>query len=383
MKIISVIFLCTILFTQTIHASLRPLIALTICGVSVVGIYTFFKTRSSKPFEPTHDNLNMYTFTPAQEITNHDDLHTTIDIHSFVDHFCNDTKPEEVQLVITDQNNKPKKITTVQRGICTDLDHKVIFISSRGYAKRDLPVPGDYLELIKNGGCALSGHMLIKDNIIANAPCITFDYPDQRDYFSFGQETDIKCLQTVWQQVTAQYPHAHIVGIGDCRGGKTFLELAAMRPTQLKALILLSPFVSAWDMSKQLAKNYLKWLPKSGTILHEFFNLYFPNFKPEQDNLMSKVHTIAPDIPIFIGYRKNDYLASLESMHELMRILHAHGNNHIYFVTVSDEQATHSRITPIPELQQAVNAFLAHYELPHHQELAKLGAPLLQAARYG
>jgi pimeloyl-ACP methyl ester carboxylesterase len=347
-----------------------------------VGIYTFFKTRSAKPFEPTHENLNLYTFAPAQDITDHD-LNTAIDIHGFVDHFCNNKKPDNAQLIITDHANNPKKITTVQRGIPGNLDHEIIFVSSRGYAKRDVPIPGDYLELIKNGGCALSGHMLIKDNIVTDAPCITFDYPDQRNYFSFGQDTDIHCLHTVWEQVTAQYPNANIIGIGDCRGGKTFLELATTRPPNLKALILLSPFVSAWDMSNQLAKNYLGWLPKSGTILHEFFNLYFPNFRPEKDNLMSKVQTIAPDLPIFIGYRHNDYLASLESMHELMRILHTQGNNHIYFVTVSDNHATHSRITPIPELQWAVNAFLARYALPHHKELADLGKPLLEAAHYG
>ncbi|HRN78388.1 MAG TPA: hypothetical protein PLU71_04055 [Candidatus Dependentiae bacterium] len=375
MKITPIIILSTLLIhvhtTQTSY--FKSLFAITVCSVSIVGIYTLFKPRTPEPFIPSKDNLNVYTFGPAQSIDHTHDIQTSIGINDLVDTIVQNKKSEHVQLVVTDDQQKPQKIVSVDRGIKPYPDHKVIFISSRGYAKRNVPLTDDYLELIKNGGCAIAAHAFIKDNIIHDAPCITFDYPDTRDYFNFGQDLDVACLKTVWNEVTKLHPHADLVGIGDCRGGKALLEFATEQPKNLKALVLLSPFVSTKDMTNQLAKSYLNWLPKSDILLYNFFDRYFPSFNTARDNLLDKAHLISPTLPIFIGYRKNDRLASLQSMYDLMSILRSHGNQYVHFVAVSDDHATHSRITPIAKLQCSVNAFLAIYGLPHSPELAQAG----------
>lgn len=269
--------------------------------------------------------------------------------------------------------------------VCRDIKrlehHDTFFIASRGYAKSNIPAVGDYLELTRDAGAIIEGHMLIKDNLIHNAPCVTFDYPDDPLYFNFGQNLDVSCLQTVWKHVTNKKNNPSIVAIGDCRGGKALLSFATTRPPQLKAMILMSPFISDKDLINQIAKNHIKWLPWSDRILFNFFRFYFPSFDPNQDNLIERIHKIDPSLPIFIGHRKNDFLVSDTIMKKLLQILRKTGNKDLYLLIVSDNNATHSRISPIPELQYAANAFLAAYELPHDPQLAAKGQVLLEKAK--
>ncbi len=78
-------------------------------------------------------------------------------------------------------------------------------------------------------------------------------------------------------------------------------------------------------------------------------------------------------MPIFIGHRKHDKLVSEQSMHHLLNTLINNGNKDVYFFVVKDSIATHSRISHMPEIQQAINAFLARYNLPHNKEFAEKG----------
>ena len=163
--------------------------------------------------------------------------------------------------------NKTDKKVIVRKGIAIKPhEHDTVFICSRGYAKRDAVLANDDLELVKKGGGAIAAHMLFKNNIIDDAPCITFDYPDDRAHFNFGQEIDVACLQAVWDATIAAHPNVRIVGIGDCRGAKALLSFATRHPKNLVALVLISPFVTTRDMIEQLAKNYLTPLPKSDTL---------------------------------------------------------------------------------------------------------------------
>jgi len=330
----------------------------------VMGIYTPTSMYAKANFKPNMQALNILTFIPISiaktKLKNGKSLH----LHTLVSLIQKKSVPAVCTMRI---NNTDKKVV-VHKGIALNPHvHDTVFICSRGYAKRDIVLPGDDLELVKKGGCAIAAHVLFKNNLIGNAPCITFDYPDDRTHFNFGQEIDVACLQAVWDAVLAAHPAARVVGVGDCRGAKALLSLATRNPKNLEALVLISPFVTTKDMVEQLAKNYLTWIPKSDKALHTFFKYYFPSYNALQDTLLSQVHLIDPALPIFIGQRKNDYLTSDKSINTLVSRLRAAGNKNVHLCMVSDSKATHSRIAPIAKLQREVNQFLALYQLPHNE----------------
>jgi len=347
---------------QCTYTTLLQLVYVQLCMLLPLHL-----NAQTKQFSPNLQTLNILTFIPASKSTMHIDDSKHIPLHKLVSMIQNNTIPSICKLRI----NKTNQQVLVHKGIAIDAQHDTVFICSRGYAKRDTMRTHDELELVKRGGGAIAAHVLFKNNLIDNAPCITFDYPDDRVYFNFGQEIDIACLQKVWDSTIAAHPQVRIVGVGDCRGAKALLALATRHPKNLVALVLISPFVTTKDMIQQLAKNYLTWLPKSDKLLHAFFKCYFPSYDALQDTLLRQVHLIDPALPIFIGQRKNDYLASDRSIHMLVDRLRAAGNNNIHLCMVSDNKATHSRIAPIVKLQQEVNQFLADYQLPHNELLAQ------------
>lgn len=360
----------------------RSIFGITLVGICAAAIYGLVKKfRAPKKFKPTKKNLHIHIFEPAQLITQDQDPNPIVTFDQLVDTIHRGNPVKRTNLLITDQNEQNYKQVAIQRDLDTLAHHNTFFIASRGYAKSNVPALGDYLELTRDAGAVIEGHMLIKDNLVHNAPCVTFDYPDDPLYFNFGQHLDLSCLKAVWKHVTKKKNNPSIVAIGDCRGGKALLSFATTRPPELKAMILMSPFVSDIDLINQIAKNHIKWLPWSQHILFNFFKFYFPSFNPKQDNLIKKIHKIDPSLPIFIGHRKNDFLVSDASLKKLLALLRKTGNKDLYLLIVSDNNATHSRISPIPELQYAANAFLAAYGLPHDPQLAEKGQLLLEKAK--
>jgi pimeloyl-ACP methyl ester carboxylesterase len=357
-------------YARCIHQS-RPItwsIVVQLLHIQLCILLPLQLNAQTKQFIPNAQALNILTFIPASASTTPTYTIKSIRLHKLVSMIQSNTMPSTCKLRI---NNTDKQVF-VHKGIALNpQQHDTVFISSRGYAKRDTMLAHDELELVKKGGGAIAAHVLFKNNLVDNAPCITFDYPDDRAYFNFGQEIDVACLQKVWDSTIAAHPQVRIVGVGDCRGAKALLALATRHPKNLVALVLISPFVTTKDMIQQLAKNYLTWLPKSDKLLHTFFKCYFPSYDALQDTLLHQVHLIDPTIPIFIGQRKNDYLASDKSIHMLINRLRTAGNNNVHLCMVSDNKATHSRIAPIAKLQQEVNQFLADYQLPHNELLAQ------------
>lgn len=321
---------------------------------------TMLPLIKEKKFTPSIKSLRVYTLIPEHIAPEPQSKLTDVSLRQLVSYIQTNKAPSRCMLKIKGSQKK----VLVSKGIDSSLhEFPYICLVSRGYAKRDVMLPNDYLELVKKGGGIIAAHMMLKDTIITDIPCVTFDYPDARAYFNFGQDLDVACLRVVWDEILKLNPRANIIGLGDCRGAKALLTFATHKPDNLAALILISPFVSTLDMIQQLSNNYLNWLPKSDVLLHEFFKTYFPNYNPIKDRLLDQVHMMSHTIPIFIGQRKNDYLASDESIMRLIRRLRQAGNDSIHITMVSDGNATHSRITPIAELQKAVKKFLTQYEL--------------------
>jgi dienelactone hydrolase len=263
--------------------------------------------------------------------------------------------PYRAHIEINDQ------LYTIFRGIHINSRDNIVFIFSRGYAKTNIPGTND--NFIQRGACATAAYTQFKDGIVVNAPIISFDYDDGRDGFSFGQTNAINALQTVYDAVLEKNPSANIVLIGDCHGAKVALEIAVRHPKNLKALILMAPFISAHDLTNMIADNYLSYLPFSRTLLHQFFKFYFSQYNEKKDLLEKRLRHISSDLPIFIAHRASDTLISMETIQKLEAILKKTGNTKLHLLVVKDSTYPHSKLTGNKEVQAGIHAFLRQYGL--------------------
>jgi len=362
-----------IFYTPPTHAYKKGIITTLAISLSIASIYGFYRwLRSEEQFQPTIDNLNTYTITQRKNIhtaASQDDISAPFtSIDQLVIDINQKKSPQQARVKMPHNHAFNKKILHINKGITLTPEDHTVFIFSRGYARTNTPWTND--NVLQIGGCIMAAYMPVHDNVINNAPCITFDYPDRRRCFNFGQDKDVLCLQHIHKQVLKQNPTINIILIGDCRGAKAILNFATQQPKNIKALVLLSPFFSAQELTEQVALNYLSWLPKSSNILHNFFTLWFPSYNTKADTtFLQNINKISPQIPIFIAHRNYDTLVSTQQVIHFIDQLKQAGHTHITFVTTNDTSARHSRITPIKEIQQEANLFFHKYGLPHNLEL--------------
>jgi len=55
-------------------------------------------------------------------------------------------------------------------------------------------------------------------------------------------------------------------------------------------------------------------------------------------------------------------------------------HNTVYFYITDDTTHTHSRLSPLHDVQAALNAFYTQYDIPHDAVLAQEGKTLLKQA---
>jgi dienelactone hydrolase len=322
------------------------------------------------------DTINAFTCTPIKH------THNTIPWHTVVEQVQEGTIANNTAMQIESNNSVS---IAIEKGITAKPEHDTVFLFSRGYAARGSliggkPLPDEYQDIVNNGGGLMVGHMCFKDNLITQTPCYVFDYSDTLRYLNIGQSHDVHYLKTAWEEVLRTNPDAKIVAIGDCRGSKTLLEFATQKPNNLKAMVLMAPFISLHELACHIAQNYVP-LPYSDKILHALMRYGLPNVNLEHDNLAERLPLIDPKLPIFIAHRLGDTLISYNDIQLLVKALHKNGNA-VYLLEITDTSAAHSRLSHLPELQQALNAFYAKYQLPHNSTLAKEGKELLEKAQH-
>ncbi len=310
------------------------------------------QTVCPKPQDRTAylNSINALTFHPIpQSIT-----HKSTSIEELVQTiYRTDRVPERTNLEI---NGKPY---IAQRGITLSPNDHTVFIFSRGYAFHKKPTPSDYF--IQRGSCALAGYLQYENHIVTDCPVISFDYDDSREGFTFGQDNDLATLKAVYESVLQQNPNINIVLIGDCRGSKVALELATQKPNNLKALILLSPFMYAPELIHQLAKSY--HIPDR--LLHGVLNRYCINYDPQKETLPDRLDQIDTNLPIFIGQRKNDVLIPNKPIREFVKTVRKLGNKKVHGLIVVDSTERHSKVYLNKKIQHRINKFLCKYNLPY------------------
>ncbi len=338
-------------------------------------LITCMATHAAK-FKPSIDSLHIHTLSASSD---GDSPKNSVSIRTFIAEAADPEKrPRRGYIQIKSKGTKEvsEKVITANRGIILDENTPLVYIASRGYAFNI--TLGEALP--RKGGGLLDAYQRFRDNVFHDAPVVTFDYPDDRDLFNFGQKLDQKCLDYVYKSVLKKCPNAKIVLFGSCRGAKCVLEYATRKPKNLSAIILESPFISAKEMTMQIGMKYAPILPGAAKMTYGIFKWYFPNFNQKRETLRRRLHKI-PHVPIFIAHRTNDALVSNRQIHGLVKALTESDHKHVYLFLTHDESDSHARLMHLEAAQQAVNAFLHHHGLPHDGMLALEGKELLTKAR--
>lgn len=344
---------------------------------SLFCISLFFSSAATAArFKPSLESLHVHTLSSTKEFEN---KNKPISIREFISLSADPQKKvKEGRIQVRSKGTKEvaEKVIVAQKGIVLDENTELVFIASRGYAFNI--TLGEALP--RKGGGLLDAYQRFRDNVFHDTPVITFDYPDDRELFNFGQKLDQKCLDFIYQQVLKQCPNAKIVLFGSCRGAKCVLEYATKNPKHLAGIIVESPFISAKEMTLQIGMKYAPILPGAAKLTYGIFKLYFPNFKDSRETLRGRLHRI-PDVPIFIAHRTNDTLVSNRQVHDVVKLLKKSGHKHVFLFTTTDESDNHARLMHLEPAQQTINAFLHHFGLPHDGELALQGEKLLATAK--
>jgi|GEM_PF-1920935 len=405
---IKLLFLCLFFPVNTeMQASKKGIIiaacSISISAASIYGLYRWLRSKES--FKPSILNLNTYTITQYPKFTQDNKLSNqknknifdasdtnieTMDIDTLVTRINKNKAPktaiispaaaDQTSQALLDHDRPPfstpslkpsyylnKKIVA-HKGIKSCPNSPLIFIFSRGYARTNTPGTND--NALQKGGCAKAAYIPIQDGVINDAPCVTFDYPDRRRCFNFGQKKDLACLKFIYEETLKKNPQAEIIFIGDCRGAKAILNFTAYKPEKVKALVLLSPFFSAKQLTEEVARNYLSWLPGSAPFLQQLFKVWFPSYDPNGDNNFTKNSSLIDQkMPIFIAHRTHDTLVSTKQVTDFVQTLQKTGHRNIRLVTTNDTSARHSRLTPIKKIQYEANKFFSEYQLPYNADL--------------
>lgn len=328
------------------------LVLIATCLSSIT--YTAWRLGKPKEVIPTIQELNTFTLSPLKQTNS---ATAYLEIRPLITAIQHHKNAPSTELVVYEKTEKKdglkliKGFTTVTQGI-QELPDEYITIACRGYALRKNPKNG----LPQRGGGVVDAYSRLRNNI-CHTPLITFDFLDQRRTFNFAQELDQACLKIVYDEVVAKNPNAKIILTGDCRGALNVLKFAATNPKNLHALILTSPFVSAQELTQELAKNYLqRYFGKgSGKLLHNFFQWWFPNYDPQQDSVWEVLPKIT-NKNIFIAHRDSDTMVANETVEKLAKVLKT--NNLVSLKIITDKSAKHAKLLQLPECQDHINAFL-------------------------
>lgn len=336
-----------------------------------------------KQFNPTITNLN--TITLVQELEAPQDAHN----YSVSELACaidQNLIPEDAYLNLPSSHSDKLSSWHVRTGLEAIKPDESVFVYSRGYAGAKRPAEPAKKEkqrglcsIPKRGGGIVVGSQWLKGGII-NGTCVMFDYPDTRDYFDFGLTNDQQCLECIYDAVNTRTDN--IIFFGNCRGSKALLTyLSRSRPEHVKAVILDAPFLDLDQFVKEISKNYGAHLPFSKKITKKVITNWHPTYLKRKDLAMDELKNIPVHIPLFIGHLLGDSLVSDQMIKDMVKTLRDSGHT-VYLLVIDDKTKSHSRLYQTKPYQQAVNAFLKQYGLPHDEILAQEGAALLSHAYY-
>ena len=373
--LLTIIYLCPVHADNGISRSIKRWIGDTF-GINTAEKYT------GEKFHPTLANLNTIVLRPCltEEVTC--PAHCVSDLAHTIDQKA---LPSEAFLTIATTADQKEHHWQVYAGVDDIEQDEAVFVYSRGYAGAEKPEATTgkpkkrgLCEIPKHGGGIVVGAQWLKNEVI-HGTCLTFDYPDTRNYFDFGLTNDQECLDLIYQNLKAKTEN--IVFFGNCRGSKALLNyLSKERPEHVKALVLEAPFMDLERFTTEIGRSYGKIVPFSNKIAKKIITRWYPKYKAEDDITFDDIKQIPQHIPIFIAHLKGDSLVSDAMIKQMVKVLRDSGHT-VSLLVIDDKTKSHSRLYQTKPFAQATNAFFAKHGLPHDPKLASEGRILLNRAQ--
>lgn len=275
-------------------------------------------------------------------------------------HYQLNTIPLE-QIVLTMRQKKPlpkhsgtiihERAYHAYKGIRIKKTDHTVFIFVRGFEPRPC--------------AAYAARLYEQHSISPSCTLIGFDFDDQGTRFSFGQDNDVAFLSMIYEAILHQNSAAQIILIGNCNGAKIAMEFATRKPRNLKALILLTPFISARSLFQRMTEYYAFGLPFSAKLAQLLFRTC-TTYDPQKDDLIDRITQIDRRLPIFIGQRMFDAIVPDNEVEHLADFFKERGNP-LDGLIVYDPSRAHNNLITNKTIQYRINHFLKKHHLPYNQ----------------
>ncbi len=154
--------------------------------------------------------------------------------------------------------------------------------------------------------------------------------------------------------------------------------MATHQPTDIKALILESPFDTVDSVILHKA-GFLKWLPGIAMLGNSVVSHIYPAYDPKGIAPFKVIDRINNDIPILLIHSKVDELIPYQSSRNLYTILRNQGRNNVHLLELNyGEHGRYIMRDDAKTYQLVVHAFYRQYGLPHNEALAQEGEDLFK-----
>lgn len=343
--------------------------------------------NSPQSFTPSIQNCKTCTFIPNNDATTPEKLSTTLAVAT--DMCSSGPLPAHIIKITKNDNTE---YWHAHQGVPAMTEQKLISIYANGYAWSHTPPKVDSLHDVDRYKGATASVLKVPKKIAngtlpQNVPAVAFDFPDDRRRFNFGQSLDLSCFNAVYNEAQKNNSQAQFVCIGLCRGASVLLQTLANK-TNVKALVLESPYLSLKSASEQMSKKFLP-VPGGSVLVHTFFKWFYPNYTPCDDNvLLNAAQNIPNTVPILIAHLKGDQVVSDESIKRLIHCLKQTGNNNVNLFVVKNKpnnkqnKIEHGFIASTRSFQSVSNAFFKQCGISCDEQLAKEGSEYLANALF-
>jgi pimeloyl-ACP methyl ester carboxylesterase len=206
-------------------------------------------------------------------------------------------------------------------------------------------------------------------------PLVTFDFPDARGPLaslcrinftqtSMAQDNEIRTLKNEYDRIVKKYPATSVILIGLSRGASTACNFVALhQPSQVKALVLESPYDSLSALIQDLLRN--KWLRACALKLIRY-GIPFFKYRPEGIHPIQVAHRIAHQIPILFICSDEDTTVPKASTIRLAWHLKMTGHSKSHLEMLCYGKHAHLlQGSDGARFQETVHAFYRYYGLPH------------------